>query len=977
MNDGKAPSRGEVPESGPSNGPEDLYDGEGPTDSLPIIVGIAASAGGLEAASLLVQNLPQDVGAAYIIAQHMSPTQKSLLSDLLARETGLPVVELGDDVAPEPNTIYVSRPNTDVVLESGKVGLRPPEGHSATPKPSADRLFKTLAAETGERCVGIVLSGTGSDGSYGVQAIREAGGVTIAQQPETAKYDGMPASAIATGCMDLTLTPENIGRHLAKILATPKDLDRFRYIDEHPSRLSDLMHILLARTGVDFRDYKENTVNRRIARRMSALGIADYEEYVNYCRTAVDEVEALHRDLLISVTRFFRDGKQFEQLANAIDRLVERRPGSAPLRVWIAGCATGEEAYSVAILMVEALGGFDAAMKARLQVFATDIDARALEVARAGIYPTAALGDIPEDYADTYFRLRDSRVEVIPALRQIVLFSQHNLFQDPPFINLDLVTLRNVMIYFKTALQERVLGRLHYALNPEGTLFLGTSEAIGAMHAYFESAPEGEKLYIKRRVGRRPMTEPFMRLANPAQVQKQREADASEPEDPASSIGMFGTLARAVAPNGFVVTSANEIVRVFGDISPVTELNESSLLSMNTSILRGGLRDEASSLTSMALRSKMMRRGRWHQMKGPNFDEVRLDAYPIQPEGAREGHVLFALRMRERDLDPPDMSSLAPEERSRYLREVEAEMLSTREALQQTVEELQTSNEELHAVNEELQSTNEELQATNEELETSNEELQSTNEELITVNEEMQINSSELQIVTTELLAVMEAAPLPILVIDHALQIRRASAAAQSLLKIPLPMGHGVHLSQCRLPDGMSSLTDAVTEVFRRREEMVVENQASGHLIRQIRIKPFLGDTGDVMGLTVTISDFDLGGINAMGDLMDRTANLSHWRFDVASQELYWSDEVFHIHGMSPEDGVPLVQSALDFYIEESRPVITNAFETCVSEGKPYDVLAKIRRVDGEVVPVQAMGVPVFDGEDQVTSVVGIFRRTG
>lgn len=291
------------------------------------VAGIAASAGGLEAVSLLVQNLPRSANAIYVIAQHMSPTHKSVLTSLIARETSLPVVELSRVTEPEAGTIYVTPPDTDVVFEDGKLRLRNPAGHPATPKPSADRLFQSLAKECGENCVGIVLSGTGSDGSYGVQSIREAGGITIAQEPGSAKYDGMPASAIETGCIDLILTPEQIGEHAEKILAKPRDLELLRSAADEPGKLTELFSILMARTQVDFADYKENTLNRRIARRMSALSINDYEKYVDYCRSNVDEVDALHRDLLISVTRFFRDPDQFRKLNDQVEKqLADRGP---------------------------------------------------------------------------------------------------------------------------------------------------------------------------------------------------------------------------------------------------------------------------------------------------------------------------------------------------------------------------------------------------------------------------------------------------------------------------------------------------------------------------------------------------------------------------------------------------------------------------------------------------------------------------
>ncbi|MEO1364130.1 MAG: chemotaxis protein CheB, partial [Pseudomonadota bacterium] len=402
--------------------------------SKPYIVGIAASAGGLEAVSLLAQNLPKKVGAVYVVALHMSPTHKSVLSTLISRETKLPVHELSGEVVPEADAIYVTPPNTDVVYEMGKLRLRNPSGHPATPKPSADRLFKSLAEVCGEHCVGVVLSGTGSDGSYGAQSIREEGGITIAQEPATAKYDGMPTSAIETGCIDLTLSPEQIGTHLEKILARPRNFEALRDLMDTPSPLGDLFGILLARTQVDFRDYKENTLNRRVARRMTALGIDSYDAYVDYCRSNADEVDALHRDLLISVTRFFRDPHQFHHLKSELKETFASRP-TGPIRIWIVGCATGEEAYSVAIIIAELLGGISALAKRNVQVFATDIDQRAIEVARRGVYPITAAGDVPAELLPDYFVVGETDITVRPELRAVTLFSHHNVFQDPPFIN--------------------------------------------------------------------------------------------------------------------------------------------------------------------------------------------------------------------------------------------------------------------------------------------------------------------------------------------------------------------------------------------------------------------------------------------------------------------------------------------------------------------------------------------------------------
>jgi chemotaxis protein methyltransferase CheR/two-component system CheB/CheR fusion protein len=823
-------------------------------DASLYFVGIGSSAGGLEAASSLVQNLPPDANAVYVLAQHMSPTHKSLLTTLISRETPLPVVELDGSTKPVANTIFITPPNSDVVLKDGMLQLVEPSGHTASPKPSADRLFKSIAEEVGERTVGIVLSGTGSDGSYGVKAIREAGGITIAQDITTAKYDGMPASAAETGCIDLTLSPEQIGQHLTKILAQPRNFDQLRHINDRPSKLSDIFQILLARTSVDFRDYKEATVTRRINRRMAAIDINDYDDYVSFCRNSVTEVDALFRDLLISVTRFFRDKSQFDQLRGEFERMVKDKD-VGHLRLWVAGCATGEEVYSIAIMLAEAMGGLDNLRKARVQIFATDIDDRALDVARRGVYPIAAATDIPDDLLETYFTIHDGRIEVVPDLNAITLFSLHNIFHDPPFLNLDFVSIRNVLIYFNTALQNRVLHRMHYALNHQGLLFLGTSETVGNMETLFETRSGSEKIYSKRRMGQ--STVPSFELGGSAYGRwtpipnlPRRE----QPPVPRDTHGTFDALARVVAANGFIVTRGGEMVRIIGDISAFTQMTENAPLWIGVRNLRKPLRDEIAGLCATSLKNKARRAGRWQSLEGEDFNEVRAVCYPLPSVDYGEDHVLVAIETREKEPQVENIDNLSKDEQLAYIRQMELEVGQTREALQQTVEELQTSNEELQSINEEMQSTNEELQATNEELETSNEELQSTNEELITVNEELQVNSAELQRVSTELVATLEVVPFPVLVIDQALIVRRASQTAMTQFNITDLPPTGVHLSQCTLPENCANLAAVCNEVFKMRAERVLHFAVEG-VDKRLTVTPFRNQTDDVLGVVATLID--------------------------------------------------------------------------------------------------------------------------
>lgn len=830
-----------------------------PVADTPIIVGIGSSAGGLEAVREFVTSLPVDSGASYVIVQHMSPQHKSLMTPLVASETKIKVTDVVNGQTPEPNVIYITPPRNDVIIRDGRLHLVSPSDDLGKPKPSVDRFLHSLAEDRGEHSMAIILSGTGTDGAYGVQAIREHGGITIAQDSLSAKYDGMSNAAIETGCIDLVLRPSEIGAHVKNILSSPRNLEQFKNKEDLASPLTGILQILLARTRVDFRDYKQSTIHRRIERRMIALDVKTVEEYVSFCRNDPREVDALFKDLLISVTRFFRDKTEFEELKSYIQELVDNR-GDQPLRVWVAGCATGEEAYTIAIMLAEAMGGPTELSRSKTQIFATDIDLAALDHARRGHYVQGALYDMPKALAERYFIQQADGVQVIKALRSVILFSDHNLCQDAPYLNMDLICCRNVMIYFGTKLQNKVLSRLHYAMKPQSYLFLGTAESVGNAQELFASVGESNHIFKKR-----PLKKRERYAVQTFSTGWSGRTSTATPEHPkpfpsaaeTAEGQIFDALVRALGQNSMLVSHDHNILRVFGDISPYVDLSENTMLVLKLSLLKSPYVEEARSLVTLALKRAEKRTGVRHIENGDEI--VRLEVYPINASHVSENMALLTINRWSRQEFEENFGTaqskgaLSPQLAHDHMRELDQELANTREALQQTIEELETSNEELQALNEEMQSSNEELQATNEELETSNEELQSTNEELITVNEELQVNSSEMNAINAELGSILINVPMPLIVLDNALQIVRASKAATDLFKISTPM-KTPHISQIGLPAGFPPLVEICNKSLEQGEAVFLEF-VSNKVNYTLQCAPFIGEMGHLIGTTLVFHE--------------------------------------------------------------------------------------------------------------------------
>ena len=454
------------------------------------VIGVGASAGGLEALSAFFRSLPEKPNAAFIVAQHLAPHAKSMMVELIGRQTKMKVVSVSDHLTIEPGLICIVPPNFDVTTKDGELRLTI-AGNETRPKPSVDAFFQSIAKVYGRRSVGIILSGTGSDGSEGIRAIKENGGVTIVQDSESAKYDGMPKSAFETGLVDAVLPPEQIAEQLFSILQNREAEIRPTIKVTHDSEFENILQYLKKEIGTDFTQYKISTVQRRIEKRLSALKIENLADYFRYLQHNSSELGLLAQNMLVSVTSFFRDPDAFNSLQKCVEDIISKKTNDDEIRIWIAGCATGEEPYSFAILISEICERMS--RRPITKIFATDLDHEALVYARNGVYTVEELQGLPPEFLDKYFDRKDKGYEVRKTIKEMIVFARQDLIQNPPFVKLDLISCRNVLIYFETSLQNRVFEIFHYALKPYGTLFLGKSE--NALPSLFETIDRKEKIF--------------------------------------------------------------------------------------------------------------------------------------------------------------------------------------------------------------------------------------------------------------------------------------------------------------------------------------------------------------------------------------------------------------------------------------------------------------------------------------------------
>ena len=819
------------------------------------IVGIGASAGGLEALETFFSHMPHDSNIAFVVIQHLSPKHKSIMGSLLAKCTEMEVLEMQDGMKIHPNRVYLNPPDKNVVIINGALQLMIPVKTGSINLP-IDCFFRSMAEDLGEKAICIILSGTATDGTLGLKAVKGEGGIAVVQDPESAKYDGMPRSAIATGVVDFILSVEKIPGELIKYVRAPYigAPKKIRVADDKfENYVQKVFSLIRTATGHDLSHYKQTTIRRRIERRMAVHQIDRMSNYVKYLQEIPAEVDILFKDMLIGVTNFFRDPDAFSVLKNqVIPSILKAREPDSSIRIWTVGCSTGEEAYSIAILLSEAMDTLKHHLN--IQIFASDIDAQAIDHARTGTYPDSIAADVSQERLNKYFLKEDNTYTVKKQLREMIIFATQNVIKDPPFSKIDLVSCRNLLIYMDSALQKKVLPLCHYTLNPEGILFLGPSESIGEFTDLFQPVDSKWKIFKRKDFFiERAADYPAMPFYQGPKF------DGSKEEKLSTETDIHNVAERIIldyfAPPGVLVNEKYEVVHFMGNTDRFLKTPTGKASFNVQKMAREGLRLKLSTALHNAVKQKKTISYDALRIKHNNeYRVVDLTVRPLTETGQPRDYMLVMFDDKTPPDKPPKGKKAMKDDPAPIVTSLERELESTKEHLQTTIEEMETSNEELKSTNEELQSVNEELQSTNEELETSKEELQSTNEELLTVNTELQNKVDELSQANNDINNLLASTEIGTMFLDTDLYIKRftpAMAKIFNLIQSDIDRSIGDITSKIRF----DSLKDDAKEVLKTLVQKEVEVQDDHDNWYVMRIFPYRTIENVIDGVVVTFVD--------------------------------------------------------------------------------------------------------------------------
>ncbi len=976
------------------------------------VVGIGASAGGLAAFEAFFSGMPVDTdpGMAFVLVQHLAPDHKSILTDLIRRYTRMQVFEVEDGMAVRPNCAYIIPPNRDMALLNGTLQLMEPSAPRGQRLP-IDFFFRSLAQDQHERAIGIVLSGTGSDGTLGVRAIKGEGGMAMGQSPDSAEYDGMPRSAIDTGLVDYELPPAEMPVQLITYVAhafgrAPQPASAPEPKGE--STLKKIFILLRAQTGHDFSQYKPSTVHRRIERRMAVNQIETMEEYIKYLRQTPAEGEALFRDLLIGVTSFFRDPEAFKAIEEkVIPKLFAGKSGGDAIRVWSPGCSTGEEAYSLAILLRERMEKLKQSYP--VQIFATDIDSQAIATARAGLYPASIAADISPERLERFFAAvpGGGAYRIHKGIRDMLVFSEQNVIKDPPFSKLDLISCRNLLIYMGGDLQKKVLPLFHYALNPGCFLFLGTSETVGEFGDLFATLDRKLKVYQRKADIHRAQHAAWGLFLprNPAKEEAFPRAGvktAIHGKLPLRELTEQALL-QQVAPAGALVNGQGDILYLHGRtgmyLEPAPgEAGVSNILKMAREGLR---RDLSTALYKAAGTKEIVRHPGLRVKTNGDFTTVNLSVRPVatSPAAALEASLYLVIMEEVPPFDPQPAQTAAaspageganaPTDADAHIAALKQALRTKEEYLQTANEEMETSNEELKSSNEEMQSVNEELQSTNEELETSKEELQSLNEELATVNAELQTKVADMSRANNDMNNLLAGTGIATVFVDHQLRILRFTPSATQIINLILsdvgrPVGHVV--SNLVGYDRIVADTQAVLDSLIPKE---VEVQTVAGKWYAMRVQPYRTLDNVIEGAVLTFVDITemkrtkeaLQKANALLRLavVVRDAHDAITVQDLEGRILAWNPGAVRMYGWSEDEALGMnVRDLIPEGVREEA--LAKAYQLSRAEIlEPY--LTQRISKDGAVVEVLMTSTALVNETGQIYAIATTERtresRTG
>jgi two-component system CheB/CheR fusion protein len=820
------------------------------------VVGLGASAGGLAPLEEFLAHVPASTGLAYIVVQHMDPTHKAMLGELLQRATPMPVLEVSDALPVQGDAVYVIPPNAEITLAGGMLRLAAPTLPRGQRLP-IDVLFGSLARELGERAVGVVLSGMGSDGTLGLQSIRTQGGLTVAQLPESAQFDSMPKSAIASGCVDIVAIPAEMPRRILRVLGS----QAFEKAAPAPASavpgataFGTILDLLREHTRHDLAPYRPSTLLRRIARRMAVLGVDTMEGYAALLRESTQELDLLFKEVLIGVTAFFRDADVWQDLKDVVlpALLARREPGVERLRAWVVGCSTGEEAYSLAMVFAECVESRSEYATCELQIFATDLSADAIAAARRGRYPAAIARELAPQRLARFFREQAGGYVIDAGIRERVLFAQHDVILDPPFTRLDIVSCRNLLIYFGTALQQRLVPLFHYSLRPGGALLLGASETVGRAQSMFRPLHPKSRLYWRNDHGG-----PVGAVEFPTQRRSSLQAAAQEAHLPRATVppANLQTLADQVllqefSPPAVLVNEGGDIVYISGRTGRYLE-PAAGKANWNIHVMaRPGIRAQLATGLRTALHDKKP-----VELRGLRLDDeaagVDITVFAIQQPKALEGMAMVVFRDAPA---PPGRRVKRAGPEAAVDPAVMDELMRARQEILALRQDMHASQEELQAANEELQSTNEELQSANEELTTSKEEAQSMNEELQTINIELQSRLDDLALAQSDMQNLLNSTEIATLFLDNDLNVRRFTEKIHRV----------VHLRESDIGRPLSELATTlvypglfadVQETLRTLAFSEKQIPTTDGLWYSVRIMPYRTLANVIQGVVITFVD--------------------------------------------------------------------------------------------------------------------------